>query len=435
MAGSTKHALPEHWTELQASRTQKERCAKEINLIKIVCAAKHRKQSMSLECPGCCRECYAKILDVMQARYCDSQVREWFTERKAFINELGVLFADAKEGKVNLEVIEARIESEKEAWYRWVLRTYPEFLAISDAGVDLDELRAMLDDPDKTREQLVEKVWEGVGKLSDWSEQIDGFAKEVEAVKDNPAELKKLCISQFFKNAATRETLEHAQKYLDRYENTDGMLLVEIIDMIVHDERATKSSQPQRDIHRKRLDELRRAKTALEQNRVQAKARRQEAASAVAEELYDLPPCAHCGQPVDPIRPFSCTTCMAMVMLGSPQKLTVWCSKDHFKRDFENHAEYHVCAEGENCVGDEDEDMDDSDTSMVCKQCVEEKTPFLWCSQECAFANLPRHREKKHGVTGLVTVGDLETMLLPFAELSAKTLKEKNPGVKFNPVK
>ena len=78
--------------------------------------------------------------------------------------------------------------------------------------------------------------------------------------------------------------------------------------------------------------------------------------------------------------------------------------------------------------------MDDSDPSVICKQCVEEKTPALWCSEECAFANMPRHREEKHGVRGPVAVNDMKTLVLPFGELSAKILKERNPGVKFQPV-
>lgn len=317
-----KNALPEHWTELNAARTEKERCGSEINAIKVSCLRKHGRRKVYN-----CRECFSKIIDLIQGRYCDETGREWFTTRRAFTHELGALFADAKDGKVDLHLIEQRIESEKEAWYRWVLRTYPEFLAIADSGVDQEELRDMLDDPDKTREQLIEKVWEGVGKPADWSTELDSFIKKVEAVKGNPAELKKLYISQFFKDSTTGETLENAQKYLDEFQATDSMELVEIIDKIVQDERSSKNSQPQRDQHKGRLDELRRAKTAFEQSKLQAKARRQEAQARAADELYDLPPCVVCSNPVDPRNVFSCTTCQALVHLGSDQKLTVYCSE------------------------------------------------------------------------------------------------------------
>lgn len=329
MSASGRHALPELWTELNVARTQKERCAKEIDAIKISCRADHGKDLVS-ECP----ECYSKVIDVLQTRYCGNEGREWFTTRKAFVHELRELFADCKDGKLDLKVIEDRIESEKEAWYRWVLRMHPEFLTVANSGVDQEELRAMLDDPDKSREQLIEKVWEGVGKPADWENTLDSFVKEFEAVKGDPVELKKLYISQLFTDGDGK-MLENGQKYIDGLQDMNGEVLMEIIDKIAHDEKANKSSQPQRDSRTRRLDELRRAKAAFEQNRAQAKARRLEAQSrAIPEELYHLPPCSVCGSAVDPKKVTSCTTCQAMMNMGGPYTLTIYCSVDCMHRGY-----------------------------------------------------------------------------------------------------
>ena len=330
MSVSGRHALPEHWTELSVARTQKERCAREIDAIKISCAATHNKTRVAE-----CQECYPKVLDVLQTRYCDNDGREWFTTRKAFVHELGALFADSKDGKLDLQVIEARIESEKEAWYRWVLRMYPEFLTVANSGVDQEELRAMLDDPDKTREQLIEKVWEGVGKPADWSENLDTFVQKFEVAKEDPADLKKLYLSQFFADGVSGNIPENGQKYLDEYPEMNGEVLMEIIDRIARDERASKSSQPQRDGHNRRLDELRRAKAAFEQNRAQAKARRQEAqARAAPDDSYWLPACEVCGKALDSKNVLSCVRCQATFAIRGSHKKVVYCSEECLQRGY-----------------------------------------------------------------------------------------------------
>ena len=91
--------------------------------------------------------------------------------------------------------------------------------------------------------------------------------------------------------------------------------------------------------------------------------------------------------------------------------------------------DFHVCSEGERCAGDEDEDMDGQDKSVICKQCVEAKSPKVWCSEQCAYANMPRHLEENHGKKG--PMEDVRTLISTFKEVMTKTLEEANPGVKF----
>ncbi|KAM0417268.1 hypothetical protein ACHAPT_012709 [Fusarium lateritium] len=426
MVATGKIALPEHWTELSAARIQRQRCADDIDAIKQTCLAEcgHRHVVD-------CEKCFPKTLDRMRARYCEAEGREWFSQRRAFLNELDTLFTDVKDHKIDLRSIEDRIEAEKEAWYRWVLRMYPQFLSAADSGADQDELRAMLDDPDRSREELIERIWEGVGKPADWPVDVDTLTDRVEAVKNNGADLKQLYMA-FFKDQQTGEVLEHAQKYLDAYASSESMPLEEVIDRITQDRKASLSSQPQRDNHRRRLDELRRARTAFEHKQDMARAQASQT-PVVAEELYDLPPCAVCGGAADQKNVLSCSLCQAVTHLGGHKRLTVYCSDECFHKGHEEHTEKeHDCEAGERCAQNYDEDieMEDGESQAVlCRDCIEEKAASLFCTERCAAANLPRHIEDRHGKTA---VDEVKTLAVPLLELLEKRLKESNPGLKIS---
>lgn len=327
MGTPSAHAMPEHWTELNVAKRQKKLCSEAVESIKASCKKECGKDNVTD-----CEQCYGKLMDTLRARYSESEEREWFAQRRAFLHELDGLFQDAKERKRSLKSIEARIESEKEAWYRWVLRRYPEFIAVSDRGFNQEELRSMLDDPDRSREELVNTMLEGIGKPADWPTGVDNFAEKVGANKDNAAELKKLYIAEFFINQSTGDVFDNAKKYLDEYQNSESMTFEDIIDKIVQDFQQNRSSQPQRENHQKRLDELRRAKTAFEQNKMQAKSLRGAQAGSAGAELYDLPPCSVCSKKVDNNDVLSCGACQALVQLGGSAKLTVYCSEQCYSK-------------------------------------------------------------------------------------------------------
>lgn len=313
--------LPEHWSELNASRSQRSLCANDVAKLKATCAEKCGKSYVTE-----CKDCYGLVLDRMRTRYSESQEKEWFSQRRAFLQELDDLFTDAKDNKVSLKTIEAHIESEKEAWYRWVLRRNPDFLEVSEHETPLEEMRGMLDDPDRSREELVAMMWQGVGKPDNWSQNVDTFAEKVAALKGQQEELKKLYIAEFFKRGTEGPVLDHAQPYLDEYQNSDSMMLEKVMGRIVEDNQRGKSSQQQRDVHTGRLDELRRARTAFEQKRKESKALRQK--DQIRPELYDLPPCATCRRAVPTEDVFSCSLCQAIVQMGGSGKMTVYCSED-----------------------------------------------------------------------------------------------------------
>ncbi|RFN50877.1 hypothetical protein FIE12Z_4823 [Fusarium flagelliforme] len=357
MGSNVRVALPEHWTELSAARIHRQQCADEVDTIKRTCLEECGKRSVVD-----CEKCFPKVLERMRSRYCDAEGREWFSQRRAFLNELDVLFTDVKDHKkMDLKAIEDSIASEKEAWYRWVLRMYPRFLSVGDRGADPDELRAMLDDPVKRREELIERIWEGVGKPVNWESDVESLIEKMGAVKNDPTALKQLYIDLFFKDSETGDAVENAQPYLEAYETSDTMSIEQVIDRIAQDLKASRTTEPQRDTHRGRLDELRRAKMAFEQNRLQNKSRAQvNQTPAVSDYLYDLPPCSVCSKSVDAKNVLSCPLCQALVQLGGRRRMTVYCSDECQGKGFDDH------------IDKEHDWAESASEAVVCKDCVDQ---------------------------------------------------------------
>lgn len=335
MTVSSGHVITEHWTALNVARKQKQRCAEDVEAIKKSCEAEHGTKHV-IEC----RECFEKALDRMFSRYKDNTDREWFLGRISVASSLEVIFTEAKERKASFKDIEDNIGSEKEAWYRWVLRRHPEFLAVADSGAYRDEVRSALDDPDRSRAELVTMVSQAVGMSENWSSRVDAFASQVAAAEGDSAALKKLYIEEFFKDRSTGETLPHAQPYLDMYEADENMGLEDVIDKITSASQEDRSTQAQRETHQKRLDELRRAKTAFEQSRAQAKSKAQGAQGPQPKEGYRELRCAVCDGEIKPEEVFSCGVCQTFFELGGDKQPTLYCLKGCQEKDIVSHL-YH----------------------------------------------------------------------------------------------
>lgn len=420
--------MPEHWTELSAAKRQRKLCREQAEAIKNACRKDCGKDKVT-ECP----KCYAKLMDRLRSRYSESEEREWFSQRRAFLHELDGLFQDAKDRRGSLKSIESRIESEKEAWYRWVLRRYPEFIAaVSDRGVNQEELRGMLDDPDRSRQELVNTMLEGIGKPPNWPLGVDEFAEKVEAAtRDDAARLKKLYVSEFFTDALTGKALQSAESYLDEYSNSETMMLEDVMDKIALDFQRSRSSKPQRESHKRRLDELKRAKTAFEQNKLQAKSLKGAQAARPGPELYHLPPCLACGNPVLSSEVLSCTVCQALAQSGGEGQLTVYCSEACYARSHDGHVKsQHDCEAGEHCVQLHDPDVemgDGTSRTVACNECLDRQEATLYCSDKCAAANIAKHRQKSHGAK--TTANAAQALVRSLQPFVGSTLESKNPGL------
>ncbi|RDA94008.1 hypothetical protein CP533_5021 [Ophiocordyceps camponoti-saundersi (nom. inval.)] len=470
MESPSTHALPEHWTELSAAKRQQKLCADDVKAIQRSCFQECGKKNLKE-----CEKCYGKALDRMRSRYTESKEREWFSGRRAFLHELEGLFQEAKEGKRSLESIEARIESEKEAWYRWVLRRYPEFIAVAEGGgapsssssSSQDELRSMLDDPDRSKDELVNMMVRGIGTPPGGPSAIEAFAEKVSA-SDDKGSLKSLYLTEFFSS----EEADGARKYLDGYrtggsnevvnqpQQKDDSSLEDVIDAIVSDLKQSRASQPARAAQQKRLDELRRAKMAFEQNksqvRSQALSRRAAAnaaaavaAAAVREELNNLPPCIVCRSPVPGNGVLSCSLCQAVAQLGEGGgTLTVYCSESCLAKGHNDHVDKaHVCEAGDKCLQllpstttSESQEL----KTTTCKSCLRKHGRIpLYCSEACARKNHPASTTTATTTTATTTTSSSSAAakveaeaahhhtpdLVPIKSFLQQVLADANPGL------
>ena len=450
LASMSQHAIPERWTELNVARRERRQCADDIEALKKSCASECQKEYIS-QCPAC----FEKVVERMWTRYRTGGEREWFTQRRAFLQGLDGQFAEVRRRKRSLKSVESRIESEKEAWYRWMLRRHPDFLAIADNGAHRNKLRGTLDDPDQTREVLVSTVWEGVGQPENWSSRTDEFAANVAAAGNDDSALKALYETEFFTEASTGSVLEHAQKYLDEYRANAAMKLEDAVDLIVKDHEQSRSSQSQRTRNIERLGELQRAKTAFEQNRLRAKGLAPTAAApAIRDELYNLPLCLVCQGRVNTRDVLSCSVCQATAQMGGNKPLTVYCSKDCFGKGHvspeegraqlrlltwllqDGHVEKeHGCVAAERCIHAQGEDVlmeDEQSSSVVCKECLDQSQLTVYCSEACAALHIADHRQSKHGVK--TAPEETQSLLVALDEAVESILQKGNPGVIFSEV-
>lgn len=321
LASTPAHSVPERWTELNNARRQRRQCAEDVAHLKRACEDAHHKEHVVQ-----CADCYGKIVDRMLTRYRNGEGREWFAGRTAFLQELEAMFHEVKQQRRRLEQVEARISSEKEAWYRWMLREHPAFLAVAEKGAHQTKLRSLLDDLDQTRGGLVKSMWEGMGQPDGWSHRVDDFTEKVAATGGDEAKLRDIYKAEFLLNLAAGDVQDHAQPFLDEYQNNRTTTMEDIVDSIVKEDQLNRTSQWQRDAHVKRLDELRRAKTAFEQNKSRDRG------SRPREELYDLPPCLVCQGPVDVKDIFSCSVCQILCQMRNERQMTVYCSEDCYYR-------------------------------------------------------------------------------------------------------
>lgn len=319
-------SISDVWTELIASRRQRQKCADDVEELKRTCEKECGKKHI-VEC----EQCYKQVLERMRQRYADSSEKEWFTERRAFISELDGAFNDAKNYHKNVEAIEASIEAEKEAWYRWVFRKNPEYLQVADHSPALQQLRDLLDDPECSRDELVTAMWRGVGKPDDWEAKLEEFLPRVDALNGKDDELRKMYLPEFFLDEAG-QPLEHAQGCFEEFRDDKTKTIQDIATSIALDNQRARSAQPQRDNQVKRLDELRRAKTAFEQNRLHAKRLLSQAQHVkVRDEFRTLPPCVVCGNLVLREDVISCSLCQTILQLGGDIGLTLYCTDECFQ--------------------------------------------------------------------------------------------------------
>jgi hypothetical protein len=454
------NTLPKPWHDLENARKQRQRLREEIEKLRTTCEAEDGSQHVTE-----CEKCYHKSLELIQSTYSEPWKKTWLSTRTTLRDDLVTRIQAVKDSEAGLEAVEERLDQEKKSWYREVLLENPDFLDLGYNDVRREDLLAALADPECHIDDIINPVWESLDKPETWSDDLEAFIEKLSSAGDDASALKGIYATELFKDKTTGAPLEHAQPYLDAFEGEGGadvQSLDQVLETLIRDLSAGKSTGSLRNTLRKRLDELSRAKTAFEQNKAaQAKDRSAAAAREAAAKalLEPLPPCYTCQGVVDKTQVLSCSHCqLALQMAGEEgregKKLTVYCSEECLQKgqvgqpltlllshvadaflQFKHEEEDHGCSAKENCKSrtlvSEDVDMDaDSQilSPVACAQCLAEKELTVFCSSECADANIADHRQSKHNVK---TDPDDSSGTYTSMEEVVKMLDEATSGLKI----
>lgn len=306
--------MTEVWDQLGYLQSRRQLCMDDAQQIRQPCTQDHEKQTV-FECD----ECYGKIIGRLRSRYLDSSDPEWFAGRRAFLQDLEALFSAAERREIDPRDIEARIQEEKRSWYRESVRNTANRLMVDDTS-SRDGVLDKLHDRDLTFEDLVRDVGDAVGRAAaSSSSDIGDLVRRIVAAKE-PLDRFEIYREAFFPGE------QGSQKYLDMLKSGMAMELVAL--RVLEDRQASTGARLQKEKHIRRLEELRRGRTAHEMQKT--KNRERFADARVAKEFYDLPPCNVCSTAPDTGDFLSCCLCQVLAGQGVKQQSTVYCSTKCF---------------------------------------------------------------------------------------------------------
>lgn len=319
---------------LRAHRAERARCAEVLKTISEACRAEHGK-AHTFECAPC----HQAAIDAIRRRYLGSgdkdpsaEKEEWFAGREGFLGELAQMLDGARERRVPLGDVGARIEVEKRRWYRDVLRTYPFFVTPAIESVGVENFRAVLA-ADKSDEEVADLVRQGTASLrggpidpetyltTDPSNHNDLarliFETDAGKIPDGAEPYADLL------RAGT--PIEHLITTIARDTTpwTPSTTDLEATFQRARDERAARRAEAREARHR--LDELERARAA--HKKIQT-ARTEERDRRLRGELFEVPGCEGCGGRVGEGggKVVACTLCQVLVDMGARAAQTVYCS-------------------------------------------------------------------------------------------------------------
>ncbi|KAI0020616.1 hypothetical protein F4780DRAFT_779301 [Xylariomycetidae sp. FL0641] len=389
--------MVEPWDEVVTLQRERQLLASAVQAIKTACERDHGKAHVS-QCP----ECWMRIVNRMRDRYLHSASKEWFTGRRAFLQDLDTLFSKAHAREIDFKTIEQRISDEKKEWYRDKVRT----LGLHHAAKTPAEARALqqkLNDRTLTADQLATELRSTFGDGAvDNSTTFAAFLERLKAAQ-SPKARADAYLDVFFRASHDPAGADKGKKYTDMVAN--GTSMADAINTMLRDRQAAKANQEELQALRKKLEELKRAKTAHELNKAKRDHAKQEkakaAAAAAAAEQGDLPPCFVCSKATDPDDFYHCPACRIYAVHGVIKEPVVFCSRECNTRGKEAHVkEVHPCAYGRDCVVQTDEDVDMESGGRVpvfCRECLEVlKIPTLVCSARCYDSHFQRHRDGVH---------------------------------------
>ncbi|KAI1434135.1 hypothetical protein GGR50DRAFT_664233 [Xylaria sp. CBS 124048] len=386
----------EPWEELEAfQKGQRESltCVSDLDAIKDSCTREHGKRHVTQ-----CSECWTHFINRLRNRYLDSAVKEWFSGRRAFLQELDDLFTKAREQEIEIDVIEQRIADEKKEWFRDKVR-YIGLQSATRSPADTRILHQKLNDREIEAEQLASVVRECLRVEGGISEVFDTFSKQVNEAQ-SPTARANAYIDALFQPQRDPAVAARSQKYIEMIKA--GKSLGEVIGTMIRDRQLTKVDLEQKQKLQKKLEELQRAKAANELGRSKRDQIRQEKAqAAVTSPPYEPGRCSVCKSVVNAQDFLTCPLCQVLAEYYVMDEPTLFCSGPYHRGSYESHMnEAHECASGPNCrtLHDSDSEMDaDQPLEVFCRECVEDfSRESIFCSVRCFDDNFQRHRDGVH---------------------------------------
>jgi hypothetical protein len=314
------------WDELETLRKGRfasHACMQDINTTKDTCKRQHGKNH-----PVECQECWTVLIDHLRDRYLNSPLKEWFSGRRVFLQELDDLFAKARQREVDFKTIEQRITDEKKEWFRDKARNLGLHLA-AKSPAEARVIQQKINDREIASDQLLSEIRACLGMDDDSYEEL--YAAFLEQVKPNqtPAGRNKAYTEALFQPQRDPEGAAKFQKYIDMI--AGGKPVGEVIATMSRDRQSSKVDVEQKQRLQKSLEEFKRAKAAHELDKAkrdQARQTKAQAALAAQTEAHHLPPCSLCKKAVNPQNIFACSMCQILVDLFKVlEKPTLFCSE------------------------------------------------------------------------------------------------------------
>lgn len=320
--------MVEAWDDLATFRRLRAECDQDVKELIAACARDHPQHTHVIECRGC----YEKVIDRMNSRYSDSKTTgKWFSvTAEPTLKELDELFTAAKEYKVDLAAIDRRAEEERKRSYAHQVKTSPSIRKSLEELLDGKELFASIGVKDATFDEAVGEVREalrGSGVLNGEA-GADGAEKALQCLMEaNTSEKRLQAYKQAFFLDKSEETISgKTQMYLDRLQ--DGATMDDIVNKIAVDRRSSIGAMDRKEMHKKRIEDLKRARAAHELQKSRKASGRKDSNQKPQppDEMYDQPPCTACGRELDLQDYVACPVCQILVDSGVRSKPTVFCS-------------------------------------------------------------------------------------------------------------
>ncbi|TGJ79007.1 hypothetical protein E0Z10_g9750 [Xylaria hypoxylon] len=386
------------WDELetlQKGRRDSLVCARDLANIRDSCVREHGKSHV-VECP----ECWTRLINRLRDRYLNSAIKEWFSGRRAFLQELDDLFAKARRHEVDFKTIEDRIANERKEWFRDRVCNLGLHLA-ARSPAEAQAIQQKTNDRDIPISQLVLELRECLGVDAKLHREVSTtFLNKVKTTQ-SPTARAHAYIEALFQPERDLASAAKSRKYIDMI--TDGKPVAEMISTMVRDRQSPRDLD-QKQTLQKKLKEIERAKAAHELNKNKRDQMRQEKArAAMSSNAADtMPACSVCTKTVDAQKFLACPLCQVLAdnykLLDGP---TLFCSETCHEKGYDSHVETsHECSSGLDCfiLTDPDSEMEvDEPLVVFCQECVEEfGQQSVFCSSRCLEANFQRHWERVH---------------------------------------